>query len=100
MSVKDIVLTEHEERALIDLKSGLNIQDDIGLELYRHGLCEQRTALESDGSLSRIGWKITPDGHRWLYYRHCQQLVERRSVIQYTITTIIAVLALIIAIAK
>ena len=74
MDVKGIVLDEREANALIDLSEGYNIPDDIGVELYHRGLCKQKTALESDGSLSRVGWVITRDGEHWIVaYREEKQ---------------------------
>lgn len=100
MDVKSIVLTREEEYALIDLNRDLPIRDELGLALYASGLCEQKTALEKDGSVSRIGWNITRDGRRWLYYQHCEQEIKQKLSIHYWITTGIAVLALIISIVK
>jgi len=98
MDVKSIVLTQEEEYALIDLNRGLPIRDELGLALYASGLCEQKTALEEDGSVSRIGWNITRDGQRWLYFQHCEQEIKRTETVRYWITTGLAIIAIVISV--
>lgn len=104
VDVNSIVLDEREAHALIDLHAGYNIPDDIGIELYRCGLCSQKTALESDGSLTRVGWEVTMDGEQWIMaYREEMRRKKTELVwklVSIIVPTIIGIATLIVTVLK
>lgn len=92
------MLTNDEQSALYALKNGLPIDDNMGHALYLRGLCEQKTALEEDGTLSRIGWSISSDGLRLLESKETTANEKRRDSIQTWTATAVQVLIALAAI--
>lgn len=92
------MLTDDQQSALYALRNGLAIDEEMSHALYVRGLCEQKTVLEEDGSVSRIGWSISSDGLRWIEHIEEQKKQHNRQTIRFWISTVIQLMIALAAI--